>query len=309
MISAEVVCDSVSHTGKRMTTLKLRYPKFIHGELMTHRQFSRNASSSRAIPTRKLIEEVTLDALRAEPVWWGKNQAGMQAAEELSDTIPRATEHYEQRRSDRQLAMDQWRDAALSAAHHAEQLLAIGAHKQIVNRVLEPFSHINVVVTATEFDNFFGLRLHKDAQPEMRTLAERMYEVMQASSPHPVTPGHWHLPFITDEDFIYWRDMPWKFDDDPVRVSVARCARVSYESFETGKRSTIDEDLALFARLRTSGHWSPFEHQAAPDSKDVMFINRDAIWLRPELHGNFDGWMQLRKMLPNEAVAPMPEGY
>lgn len=322
MISAEIVCDSTAG-GKRITTMKLRYPKFIHGEFMTHRVFSRNASSSRAIPSSKLIEEVRSDELRAAPVFWGKNQPGMQAAEELSDQAPMGRDHWEQQRSDRQMAQRAWREAANAAAHYAVQLVAIGAHKQIVNRVLEPFSHINVVVTATEWANFFGLRLSKDAQPEMRTLAEAMWMIYNESRPQPTGPSAWHLPYCTLEgDRGSVRDV-----DQPAvrryaeanglavvevakRVSVARCARVSYESFETGRRSTVEEDLVLHDRLRASGHWSPFEHQATPDvRKDVPGTKYWMEWENWFQHGNFVGWRQYRKMIPGEDAAPLPEEY
>lgn len=327
MISAEVICDSISPAGKRLTTFKLRYPKFIHGEFMTHRVLSRNASSSRAIPTAKLIEEVRSDTLRAAPVFWGKNQAGMQAAVEL-EGYPTNKEFkngagYISPKQEVQIA---WTRAAMNAAHEAEKMLEWGAHKQIVNRLLEPFSHINVVATATEWDNFFGLRLHHMAQPEMRTLAEVMWKAREASTQLLLRPGQWHLPFVDEvidlcDDFLDW----------PVKVSVARCARVSYESFETGKRSTIEEDLKVYARLNLPGsatydplqpiHASPAEHQATPDNK-IRFeqyqhhstgVKADfyieAGWQSPEHHGNFVGWRQYRKTLAGESCAPLPKEY
>src|SRR6267154_1252774 len=259
MISAEVICDSISDHGKRLTTFKLRYPKFIHGEFMTHRVISRNASSSRAVPTAKLLEEVRSDALRAGPVFWGANQKGMQAAQELDAPF-------------KGVAQRLWSDAAYEVAKHAEKMLDLGVHKQIVNRLLEPFSHINVVATATEWDNFFGLRLHRDAQPEMRALAIAMWEAYKASEPKLLKPGEWHLPFISDSDagaiIQSVVDAEWPEDtiDDRAleicrKVSVARCARVSYESFESGRRSTVEEDLLLHDRLLGSQplHASPAE--------------------------------------------------
>lgn len=325
MIEAEVVRDSVSGEGKRLTTFKLRYPKFIHGEFMTHRVFSRNASSSRAIPVAKMIEEVRSDALRAAPVSWGKNQPGMQAAEELDDSerrhlIGRILGDEGTHVTDLEFAKATWRRAALGAAIDAEQLAKIGAHKQIANRVLEPFLHINVICTATEYDNFFGLRLDKAAQPEMRGLAEVMWMARVGSMPTTLKPGEWHLPFVSDEDAdaliesYYNRAHPkpvvateWdRILDDLTKTSVARCARVSYESHETGKRSTIKEDMALHDRLLASKHLSPFEHQATPDSEWGGFSSG---WQNPNEHGNFVGWRQYRKTLAGEAVAQLPEGY
>lgn len=317
MIEAKVICDSVSPAGKRLTTFKLRYPKFIHGEFMTHRVVSRNASSSRAIPTAKLIEEVRSDALRAAPVFWGKNQAGMQAAEELDDVAP----HFH-----KMMAQECWKRATFAAVRYAEDLVAEGAHKQIVNRLLEPFSHINVVATATEWDNFFGLRLDAGAQPEMRALAIAMWEARRASIPNPIQSGQWHLPFFNYEialEGFTGEDLVSRM----IKISVARCARVSYESFETGRRSTVEEDMKLYDRLAASGHWSPFEHAATPDDTvgpyDVLVhepTEEDrrerklktiitCRWARPELHGNLSGWVQFRKTLPGEAVAPLPKEY
>lgn len=312
--SAEVICDSISEQGKRLTTMKLRYPKFIHGEFMTHRVFSRNASSSRAIPTKKLIAEVLDDDLRAGPVFWGKHQPGMQAVEELPDAEPFAKGWTI---SAKERAKRIWKSAALAAVNSAATLESLGAHKQIVNRLLEPFSHINVVVTATEWDNFFGLRLHPDAQPEMRHLATLMWEAYNNSGQLRLLPGEWHLPYIRQEDYA---GAGWATINNAsqlegidetnmlIRVSVARCARVSYESHETGKRSTVEEDLKLYDRLLTSGHWSPFEHQATPDNNIGNEVDGD-IWANPEDWGNLVGWRQLRKTLPNEAKAPLPDGF
>lgn len=324
MISAEVICDSISSEKKRLTTFVLRYPKFIHGEFMTHRVLSRNASSSRAVPVAKLLQEVREDALRAGPVFWGAEQKGMQASESLSLDARKDAENL-------------WRDAAISAAHHAEALSRLGVHKNIANRILEPFSHINVVATATEWDNFFGLRLHKDAQPEMRALAEEMWRSFDQSWPETLQPGEWHLPFVDQSDWASHqieqgdRGVEYNFEalrDDMIKVSVARCARVSYTSFETKKRSTVEEDIKLHDRLLAMQpksllpmplHASPAEHQATPDvmtadergggSPSEALSDWPGGWACPRDHGNFVGWRQYRKMLPNEAVAPLPEGY
>lgn len=336
MITAEVICDSISEQGHRLTTMKGRCPKFIWQEFLTHRMFSRNASSSRAIPTTKYIEEVRSDALRAAPIWWGRNQKGMQAAEELEGYPPQFESGYHSPKMEVQIA---WSRAAMNAAHEAEQMMKWGAHKQIVNRILEPFCHINFVVTATEWDNFFGLRLHRDAQPEMRALAIAMWEARKASVPTVLGPDSWHLPFITDQDIAGagWAGINNAAALDGVdetnmliRVSVARCARVSYESFETGKRSTVEEDLKLYDRLVGAQpmHTSPAEHQSTPDEitgpyhitvpKELteqekherrMPMTLTVQWAHPEQHRNFRGWRMYRAMLSGEAVAPLPEEF
>lgn len=273
--------------------------------LMDDRNLSRNASSTRAIPTKKFIEEVRSDVLRAAPVFWGRNRPGMQATEEWEGV-------------DLIAAQNRWRFAALSAANHAETMMEAGDHKQTVNRILQPFSHYNVLVSATEWDNFFGLRIHPAAQPEICVLATEMWNALKNSVPSELEPGEWHLPFIDD---IYG---PISSDHNAIKISVARCARVSYESFETGRRSTVEEDLRLYEKLVGAQplHASPAEHQATPDRKcpempdgvslpsDYGYSNnlRPGDWEVPAQHGNFVGWRQYRKMLPGEACALLRHG-
>lgn len=319
MIEAQIVADNISPEGHRLITFQLRYPKFIHGELMTHRVFSRNASSSRAIPVAKYLEEVRSDTLRATPVHWGAEQKGMSSGEELS-SAPSTGWFY--RYPPKYKAILQWRKAALAAADQAEKLVTLGVHKSLVNRVLEPFIHINVVVTATEYMNFFGLRLDKGAQPEIRVLAETMWRAYKASIPYPMTPGMWHLPYVEGADYEAsgWEGGCLIYDKAidkglavPIKMSVARCARVSYLSFETGKRSTVTEDLKLYDRLVGSKpvHASPAEHQATPDSLSgpIGGLVTPTEWQNPGQHANYTGWRQYRKMLDGEAIAPLPPGY
>lgn len=275
-ISARIIADSVGPYGNRVTTMELRYPRFIHAEFMTHRVFSRNASSSRAIPVKKLINDVIGDP--AMPIHWGKNQKGMQANEELSDF-------------DKRLAKQRWLWARDYAVQQAIALDAIGAHKQVVNRVLEPFSHITVTVTATEWTNFFTLRCHEDAQPEIRVLADAMYAAMQDSTPRELGAGEWHLPYVREEEF---RDYTLPIST-LIKLSVARCARTSYLTHDK-KEPKLEQDLELYERLVGSEplHASPAEHQCRPD------VKIGAGWMNPELHGNLVGWVQYRKKLPNE---------
>lgn len=301
-ISATIITDSISPEGIRLTTFQIRYPRFIHAELMTHRVFSRNASSSRAIPVERMIEDLRRDP--AMPVFWGSNKPGMQAGGELPK---------EQMDS----AARSWLLAMQWAISHAENLIEIGLHKQIANRILEPWAHINVVVTATDYENFFTLRRHADAQPEIKVLADAMWQAMQDSIPTLLKPGQWHLPFVTEED--YKGLLP---DHEAIlnilrRISVARCARVSYLTHD-GRKTTMVEDLTLFDRLVGSQplHASPAEHQATPDTQQseeccdhIHFTDSgDELdmpcdrWNNSHLHGNFTGWIQHRKLLANEFV-------
>lgn len=320
-ISAKVICDSINQYGNRLTTFQLRYPRFIHAEELTHRilssqpellcmmfpdgvmydpNLSRNASSSRAIPVSKLIEDIERDPVY--PSFWGKNQTGMQAIEECDALIDTDFEGLGWEPITREEAWDEARNKAIE---FAQAFADAGYHKQIVNRLLEPFSHINVVVTATDYENFYSLRRHKDAQPEIKLLADAMWEAQQTSWPIFLKETHWHLPYVTDAELNvlggFTAGEP--FGDDWtqfIKLSVARCARVSYLTHE-GKEPDIDADLKLYDRLVGSIplHASPAEHQARPDR---IICNNPLTWKNPELHGNLNGWVQFRKTLPNEFI-------
>lgn len=274
-IEASVIEDSSAPNGVRLTTLQLRYPRFIHPEFMTHRVFSRNASSSRAIPTPKLIEQVRRTP--AMPVHWGRNQPGMQAEVEVDAQTQARAEA-------------EWRSAAEEAAYAAVRMHELGVHKQVVNRLLEPFLHIEVIVTATEWSNFFALRAHPDAQPEIHALALAMRHAMNGSRPRTVNasrddPEGWHLPYIAPDE---------RKGEKAVflaKVSAARCARVSYLT-HAGEKPNIEKDLVLFQRLigAQPPHASPVEHQAFP-------LRAASLWSR-----NLRGWRQFRSLLEEELL-------
>jgi hypothetical protein len=279
-IEAKIIADSISDTGKRITTMQLRYPRFIHAEFMTHRVFSRNASSSRAIPVAKLIEDLRRDP--AMPIYWGSNKPGMQAGNEIEDI------------EDAKRVWLAGRDQAIIVA---ESLIhGFHLHKQIANRILEPWAHINVVVTATEWDNFYELRIHPDAQPEMRELAMAMFVAQEGSIPKACEPGQWHLPYVSIDEYQL---LPV---GELIKLSVARCARVSYLTFE-GKPPQIEEDLKLYDRLVGGRplHASPAEHQATPLKCNGSFKSSDGstkyVYSGGHLSGNFVGWQQYRKQL------------
>lgn len=304
-ITAIVIADSVNNQGVRLTTFQLRYPRFIHAEVMTHRVFSRNASSSRAIPVERMIKDIIADT--AMPIHWGKNQPGMQAREEhdalvrgscgsldmIDNTIDGVT---------REHAWIKARDRAIAVA---EDFHNAGYHKQIVNRILEPFMHINVIVSATNFDNFYWLRRHPDAQPEIKALADAMYDAQMASVPVVLAPGEWHLPYVLDSERDYVASHENLVHDpipltraDLLKISVARCARVSYKTHD-GRTPSVDEDLSLFERLVGSAplHASPAEHQAYADG----YKDNSGEYMNPHLSGNFDpGFVQFRKTLDGE---------
>lgn len=265
MIEAKIIADSTAYNGSRLTTMQLTYPRFIHSEFMTHRVFSRNASSSRAIPVAKMLEMIKEEP--AMPLHWGKNIPGMQANEEV-DNI--------------EGMKGLWLEAARQACSIAKVMTDSGLHKQVANRILEPFQHIHVVVTATEWDNFFMLRDHKDAQPEIQALARSMNIAMDMSHPKTLMLGEWHLPYVTDDEVLEYKEKG-QFNNLQ-KMSAARCARVSYMKHD-GQKPSLEDDLKLYERLVISEppHMSPIEHQATPS------LDRD-YW-----SGNFKGWIQYRK--------------
>lgn len=323
-ISAQIIKDSISPEGIRLTTMELRYPRWIHAEMRTHRAFrigeeldlptpsvmqdenlSRNAASSRAIPVARLIQDVLVDP--AIPLFWGKNQRGMQADEEHKGDVPiwsSLASHLMSQPRDRAWLLA--RDQAVQAAH---AFAKAGYHKQIVNRLLEPFSHINVLVTATDWNNFFHLRDHKDAEPHIRLLAQEMKKAMEGSTPELLEPGEWHLPYVSDTDWdSILLSSPFGMGealDLARKISVARCASVSYKTVDD-QPMTVERAVALYDKLVGSDplHASPCEHQATPDTKDWRVFNggREREWNQPKQHGNFRGWRQFRKMLANEFV-------
>lgn len=288
-ITAVSIASSISNAGVRLDTLQVRFPKFILAEFNTHRVFSRNASSSRAIPVERMIEDILADTVI--PKHWGKNKPGMQADEENEESV-----YYEFEDSfaflSREAAWLQARDNAIVLARAFHQA---GYHKQIVNRLIETFSYVNVLVTSTEWANFFELRRHKDAQPEMKILADTMYEAIINSEPKELKSGEWHLPYINEDDGHI--DL-----ETLVKMSIARCARVSYLTTD-GRKSTTEKDLQLYDRLLSSNpiHASPSEHQASPDS--TIRINSTCEWRQRHLHGNLRGWIQARKLIENNKLS------
>lgn len=310
-IKATVIADSISESGIRITTMELEYHRFIHSEFMTHRMFSRNAASSRAIPVAKMIELV--EKAPATPIHWGKNQSGMQAKEEGSesvlldffvegDTFPWV------RTTNPLTVKEAWKEAADRVLEVAEAFALANYHKQIVNRLLEPFQMMKVVVTATEWDNFFWLREDEAAQPEIQELARCMKKAMDESEPVLLKAGQWHLPYADGIEDL----------DTALKFSVARCAAVSYRNDEMTVEKAEKIWNMLFGDVKV--HSSPSEHQAkamrAADSlsayklfcEGVVMGSDEHIWEDGVTHaardhslwsGNFKGWVQHRQLIPN----------
>lgn len=279
----KVIEDSISPQGKRLTTLHARYWRAIHSELMTHKMLSRNARSSRAVPVKVLL---------TEPIFipqFGMNQPGMQS-EILASPETQAQ------------AAAIWRDMADYCRAGVTKLHELNIHKQHANRPLEWFGWIDVLITATEWNNFYALRISEYAQPEFDLLARMIQEAIFMSKPKKLKPGQWHLPFVGRDERQFQSLETCRM------LSTARCARISYKPFANGD-SSREAELARYESLVVSSpvHASPAEHQATPDRLLNMHaheegVSIDQVWASPKLHGNLVGWVQHRKLIPNEYV-------
>jgi hypothetical protein len=261
MIKATIIADSLSVFGGRVTTFELEYPRYIHAEFMTHRVFSRNAASSRAIPIEKMIEQATQNTVF--PIWTS-NKAGMQGPViTCGGKIHTAND-----------IMLEMLEAVVGGVRLLDEA---GIHKQNANRYLEPFQHIKTVLTVVELDNFFKLRYHEDAQGEIKMLAQAMLAEYANSSPKLLMEGEWHLPYAMTSEEIEFCGAKL---EDQKKVSASCCAQVSYRLSDPSqeKADTIYDRLVYSEPM----HASPFEHQCTP-----MLASEDQI-------GNLKGFRQLR---------------
>jgi thymidylate synthase ThyX len=297
---AKVLADSVSPAGHRLTTLEATFPRFILAEFNTHRVFSRNSASSRAIPVAKQLRRVLDDPY--VPIEFGSNKPGMQAGPALTGAA-------------RDAAEAEWLKARDDAVRHVLGLITspenvagfedlhecleaaqgalkeppaewLNVHKQVANRLLEPFMWHTVIVSSTTWSNFFNLRCHPDAQPEIRLIATKMRDAVERSVPTRLAPDEWHLPLIGEAE----REEA-SSPEELTKIAIGRCARVSYLT-HAGTRD-LSADVALYDRLLESGHMSPMEHVARPMTA--------AEFERGEWSGNFQGWIAHRKLIPGES--------
>lgn len=322
-MQVEVILASKGPDQKPIYTIRMRYPRIIHGEIMTHRVFSRNARSSRAVPVKTMLNEVRNTPF--VPWHWGKNQEGMQADEECSEPV-----YITDFGGDVDFAGDYPRDALSNVeawiassqdlAMYAEAFMNAGYHKQIPNRLLEPFSWIDTLVTSTEWDNFLWLRDHKDAEPHLQDLARLVHQAIDNATIVPLEPDEWHQPYIVAEDWTEADRRGLIFDESREfinKISAARCARISYKPFDGD--ASYERELERYDSLVTADrvHASPLEHQATPDvmvtaSVDLFQDDNESltpdetldskrVYKQKQLHGNLDGYIQYRKTIPNEA--------
>lgn len=341
-VVARIIAHSASSTSSQeLLTYELEYPRFIHSELMTHRLFSRNAASSRAIPVKAMLEQVRSNP--AMPIHWGANQPGMQAKDEGNNAVYLKEVLAWEAQPDADLfevvdlsysREDAWFVAAESVADIAESFSKAGYHKQIVNRLLEPFQIMKTVVTATEFDNFFYLRCHADAQPEIKELAECMYQALQQSAAEVLHPGEWHTPYVSFDvisrvhfiDLGPEKDQKWITIEEALKISASCCAQVSYRKSD----DSLEKALLVYDRLVESKpvHASPFEHQGSPmrgvDTQEPdgwqFLINHSGYPVSWEVgithsdrdgrlwSGNFKSWIQYRQMIKDNVCWEYPVG-
>jgi thymidylate synthase ThyX len=309
-IKATVICDSISEKGIRLTTFEIEYPRIVMSEFNTHRSVSKNSSSSRAIPVSKMLEHT--QNINLKPIYFGSKKSGMQAGDELDG-------------NDLINAKLFWEAALFDAITWATELDELGVAKEVCNRLVEPFQLVKVVCTATDWDNFFNLRLHPDSDPNICMLAYKMYEAMQESEPIELKAGEWHLPFVN----VGWNgkgEMCYADDDfnfveleQAIKLSAASCASVSYRT----EGMTLEKADKIFDMLIKAEvvHSSPLEHCATPVSKEVEIENSDYLtvgfinkasdpntWEDGVTHmnkqgelcsGNLRGFIQYRHLLPN----------
>lgn len=286
--SARILADSISGSGDRLTTFELTFPRYVLAEFNTHRVFARNSASSRAIPVSKRITAVDEEPFIPE---FGRNQAGMQAGEVLQDDESAQAETI-------------WLSAKNAAVRHAEKMMELGVHKQVANRILEPFAWHTVVVTATAWENFFLQRSqhHTDkADPAIAVMATLAEDLYRSSEPKYLEMGQWHLPLFGASNGGSWEDfydalnlaeeLGLPVNEIEKRVSTARCARVSYMTHD-GVRD-MRKDLELYEEtLAKFGHWSPLEHVATPCKCPPYWAGTQEI--KPHHQGCFKGWDQFR---------------
>ena len=306
-IKATVICDSISEQGVRLTTFEIEYPRIVMSEFNTMRAISKNSSSSRAIPVSKMLEHT--QNINLKPIYFGSKKSGMQAGDELDG-------------NDLSNAKLLWEAALFDAITWATELDELGVAKEVCNRLVEPFQLVKVVCTATDWDNFFNLRLHPDADPNICMLAYKMYQAMQESKPIELKTGEWHLPYVN----VGWNgkgEMCYADDDfnfieleQAIKLSAASCASVSYRT----EGMTLEKADKIFDMLIKAEvvHSSPLEHCATPVKPKFNELGKVRVncsepqsWEDGITHmnkqgqlcsGNLRGYVQYRHLLPNNTA-------
>jgi hypothetical protein len=299
MFHAKILADSIGPTGVRITTAELTFPRSILAEYNTHAMIRRNAASSRAIPTSTLIKKIEMGPFVPE---FRQNQKGMQAGEVIEDE---------------QKAKELWLESLNSQIDYVKRFQDLNCHKQYVNRLIEAWMWVTIITTATDWNNMFYLRTEQSTEPSYQIIAKKFWDIYSTATPKELDFGQWHIPLVFEED----KDLDL---ETQLKVSAARCGRVSYLTHE-GKRD-IQADLDLFNKLTSSGHWSPTEHVATPATYEDMTYSLDQLkvinFYRHEetetkivpktgefgYCGPFKEWKSLRKCYKNENITEF-NGY
>ena len=321
LITAKVIADSINETGQRLTTFELEFPRLILSECNTHGAIEKNTSSSRAIPVSKMLDHILQQNLK--PIYFGSKKSGMQAGEELTG-------------EDLQYAKDVWESALKNAVEQADLLDECGVAKEVTNRITEPYQLIKAVWSATDWENWFNLRLEKDADPNICMLAYKMYEAMSKSMPVLLKKGEYHLPYVGKYDipvaysdlggyeyetgynvFYYDKECDHTIEhcltlEEAIKYSVASCAQVSYRS----EGMTLEKAEKIWNMLVKSEvvHASPLTHIATPIVKynELGYVRENCkepeSWQEGVTHmrrdgtlcsGRFAGWIQFRHTIQN----------
>lgn len=328
-IEVQIIADSVGQRSGRITTFELTYPRIIHSEFMTHRLFSRNAMSSRAVPIKKMVELIRTNM--AMPVRFGSNQPGMQDKGVEHDGMVDVAGFCR-----KLTGREAWAIAAKRACDMALSLEEAGYHKQIANRLIEPFQMMKTVMTTTEMENFLWLRVDADADPTIEVLANLMKQALENSDPEWLQPGVWHTPYV---DHVYGfgpegdahifegycvldeNDRPVMLtEEEALRISASCCGQVSYRRLDSTKDKALDIYTRLVAGKKV--HASPFEHQACEveetvedyDHPEGQLLNATwcpSSWEEGITHvdrdgnfwsGNFKGFIQHRQLIPGNVA-------
>jgi thymidylate synthase ThyX len=298
-IQASVCAD----TGQRIDTLVCSYPRVIHSQLLTHRVFSKNSSSTRAIPLEKAISQILDNP--AEYIWT-QNQAGMQGK-----VIPAK----EKKRLEDINGF--YKTGMYYAIETARKLAAspLNVHKQNAGRLLEPFQNIKIVLTATEWENWDWLRDDPAAQGEIAELARAISKARAEATPMVLYAGEWHVPFVdrerspqTGEMYYFIKQGQQLSAEEAQLVSMSVCAQTSYRNSDYSLEKALDMKGKLLDCEKV--HASPSEHIATPIvPDDFEFVSGDILpdsWPEGITHmdrnrnywsGNLKGFIQYRQLL------------
>jgi thymidylate synthase ThyX len=327
-INAKIVADSCDIRGNRITSVLVTIPRIVLAELNTHRMFSRNSASSRAIPFERMVKAVKDDPFI--PIAWQKDHSGMQGTEYMEHGINDLIDNHLRAR-----------DAAVERATEANQR---GLTKQLCNRYLEPFMWHTVLITSTEWENFFALRcpqygllteeglkhfrsqndyfkaggvisgtdinieflkINKSgAEIHIQAAAEAIYDAMNESTPMALKDGMWHIPF---SDKLNNPEMGTAYGYlHGIKVATAMCARTSYTVVGNEKEMTYAKLIEIHDRMvsQVPFHASPFEHCARVMTEDEYYTNvRGKLMFRNQPHEiygwcrNFRGFIQYRHII------------